>query len=348
MEQLKIEEFLDKAENLLVVDVRSPAEYLAGHIPGAINIPLFDDDERAIVGTLYKQQGRYASVRKGLEITGPKLLKLIDMAGSPGPGGKLLVHCWRGGMRSASMAWLFETAGWKCSILEGGYKSYRRHVRENICAGKELLVLGGYTGSGKTVILHKLREKGEPVVDLEGLACHKGSAFGGIGQGEQPTTEQFENELYRVMSLIREPYCWVEDESLQIGKIFIPDPFYERMVKSRLIFIDVPLEQRINILVADYAGQEPDLLAEAIRRIEKRLGRLAASEAVSSLRSGNFAETAGILLSYYDKTYKYGLGRRDESNIQRLDMRQIPAEKYPDTLISYKNKLLIKNPGSRQ
>ncbi len=346
MKYLESREFLGKAENLPVVDVRSPGEYLEGHIPGAINIPLFTNEERSEVGILYKKQGRLASIRKGLEFVGPKMVQLVDLALELSPGGELLVHCWRGGMRSESMAWLFETAGLRCSVLTGGYKAYRKHIRENLFQEKEMLVLGGLTGSGKTLLLHEMQELGEPVVDLEGLASHKGSAFGGIGQGKQPNTEQFENNLYWEMSKIKESYCWVEDESLHIGKIFIPKPFYERMLQSKLLFIDVPHEYRVQVLVSDYAMQDINLLEEAILRVEKRLGKLAARQAIEALQSGDFYETASILIAYYDKTYQYGLNRKKEDLVCRLDLTEIPPDSYSDTIIKQKKSLLGKNlPG---
>lgn len=343
MEYIESKEFLELSESIPVVDVRSPGEYFDGHIPGAINISLFSNEERSQIGKLYKQQGRYPSVRKGLEFVGPKMLEMIDQVGTLKSDGKLLLHCWRGGMRSESMAWLFETVGMHCRVLRGGYKSYRRYIRENIIQKKEIIVLGGLTGSGKTILLHEMIERGEPVVDLEGLASHKGSAFGGIGQDKQPSTEQFENNLFSVMSKIKEPYCWVEDESLQIGRIFIPKPFFERMLQSALLFIEVPHEYRIRILVSDYAGQANEPLIEAILRVEQRLGKLAATQAIEALKEGNYSETARILLTYYDKTYQYGLNRKDKHLVSRLDLTNIPPDRYSDNIIKQKEILLGNN-----
>ncbi len=342
MEYIDSKEFLELSESIPVIDVRSPGEYSDGHIPGAINVSLFNDEERNQIGTLYKKQGRFPSVRKGLEFVGPKMVKMIDQVKDLKPGGELLMHCWRGGMRSESMAWLFETVDLHCRVLRGGYKSYRRYIRENIIQEKEIIVLGGLTGSGKTLLLHEMIERGEPVVDLEGLASHKGSAFGGIGQDKQPSTEHFENNLFRVMSKIKEPYCWVEDESLQIGKIFIPKPFFEQMLQSALLFIEVPHEYRIQVLVSDYAGQANELLTEAILRVEQRLGKLATRQAVEALKEGNYSETARILLTYYDKTYQYGLNHKDEHLVSRLDLTNIPPDRYSVTIIKQKEILLGK------
>lgn len=340
MDYLESREFLEKAAYIPLVDVRSPGEYKQGHIPGALNVSLFSDEERSAIGKIYKKEGRNASVRQGLGYVGPNMVQMIDKARELCPGGELLVHCWRGGMRSESMAWLFETAGIKCYVLRGGYKSYRRYIRENILTGKEMLVLGGLTGSGKTILLKQMQKLGEPVVDLEGLAEHKGSAFGGIGQKAQPSTEQFENNLYRDVSRIKEPYCWVEDESLHIGRVFIPKPFYEKMLQSKVMFIDVPHEYRIKILVADYAEQDMGLLEEAILKVRQRLGNLAGSQAIDALKEGNYAETARILLCYYDKTYKYGLDRKNIKLVHHLDLTAVSPDDYAKTIIRQKKILL--------
>ena len=348
MNYIESREFLEKAESLPVVDVRSPGEFKKGHIPGSVNIPLFSDDERISVGTLFKKQGKKASVRKGLGIVGPRMVEIIDAAEKICPDGKLLIHCWRGGMRSESMAWLIETAGLECEVLSGGYKAYRKHIRETILENREILVLGGLTGSGKTILLNTMKDRGEPVIDLEGLANHRGSAFGGIGLPVQPGTEQFENDLFNEVNKIKDSYFWVEDESHQIGKVFIPEPFFKQMLLSIVIFIDVPDDYRIDILVSEYAKQNPELLEEAINKLNKRLGDQASREAVEFLREKNYAETARILLSYYDKTYKYGLDNKSDKLVHHLDLTTVPKECYADTIIKRKNLLLGKSKQDEQ
>ena len=251
-------------------------------------------------------------------------------------------------MRSESMAWLFEKADLRCRVLIGGYKSYRRYIRENIFQGKEMLVVGGLTGSGKTLMLREMQQKGEPVIDLEKLASHRGSAFGGIGLEEQPNTEQFENNLYRDVSNISQSYFWVEDESLQIGKIFIPEPFFNQMRQSKVLFVDVPENHRIDILVSEYAGQDRKLLEKAILKLEPRLGHLAARKAIEALNSGIYSDTAQILLNYYDKTYLYGLNKKKENLVQHLDLSGTAKECYADAIIAQKDNLLIKNPQAKQ
>jgi tRNA 2-selenouridine synthase len=184
-------EFLEKARENPVVDVRSQKEYKQGHIPGALNLPLFNDDERAIIGTLYKNSGKETSVLKGLELVGPKLTGFIKQLRSLVSGKEILVHCWRGGMRSESMAWLFEVAGYHVSLLDGGYKAYRKFIREAVEGPFNFIILGGNTGSGKTEILKALSDAAEQVLDLEAIARHKGSVYGGLGFTDQPTEEKF-------------------------------------------------------------------------------------------------------------------------------------------------------------
>lgn len=307
---LSAEEFIKRAEAIPLLDVRSPGEYAQAHIPGALSLPLFNDEERAKVGTLYKQQGKIVSVQKGLEIVGPKLKGFTKYAlklDSP----EILIHCWRGGMRSSSMAWLMETVGLKVILLEGGYKAYRRLVLDSFERPFKIILLGGYTGSGKTEILQQLREAGEQIIDLEGLANHKGSAFGALGQPEQPSTEQFENFLYKqIGELDLNRHIWVEDESRNVGKVFLPQAFWERMRNSPLVRIDTPYEIRLARLMRDYACFDIDGLAASIKKIEKRLGFDKCKRALDACNSGDRELAARICLDYYDAAYGSQLDTR--------------------------------------
>jgi tRNA 2-selenouridine synthase len=308
-EVIKAEQFLALAEKHPVIDVRSPSEFHLGHIPEALNIPLFTDEERRVVGTAYKQINREAAMYKGLDYAGRKLVELAKLGEkSAGSGKTLLVHCWRGGMRSKSMVWLFETMGIECYLLEGGYKSYRNFLLEGFKRPLMMMVLGGRTGSGKTEILHHLERMGEQIIDMEGLAHHKGSAFGALGEVPQPTTEQFENNLFHALSrLSPERVIWIEDESRNVGRCAIPGPFYQQMKESRILFLDISRELRAGHLVKQYAGYEPDQLKACILKISKRLGGDRTREALDSVDSSDFHSTAMITLHYYDKTYMFSL-----------------------------------------
>jgi tRNA 2-selenouridine synthase len=197
---LDITDFMALSQGHLTIDVRSPKEFTKGHIPHAVNLPLFNDEERAKIGTLYKQKGKNNAIETGLEIVGPKMADFVRFVKPLAKESKIFVHCWRGGMRSGSMAWLFDTMGYEVFTLKDGYKAYRRQVLEGLGRKARYIIVGGRTGCGKTEILHKLREYGEQILDLEKLANHKGSAFGALGEAPQQGTEQFENNLHFEMS----------------------------------------------------------------------------------------------------------------------------------------------------
>jgi len=311
---IKIEKFLSLSASYPVIDVRSPSEFSQGHIPGAINTPLFGDAERKIVGTTYKQVNKEAAMYAGLEFAGKKLVKLAKEGEKiAGKNKILLVHCWRGGMRSKSMVWLFETLGLTCFLLEGGYKSYRRFVREEFSKSLKLNVIGGCTGSGKTDILRHLKEKGEQVIDLEGQAHHKGSAFGALGESNQPSTEQFENDLCEKLSTLnRNRKVWIEDESRNVGKCVIPGELYTRMRESEMIFLDIPREKRANYLVKHYAEYKPDALKACVLKIQKKLGGDRTKEAIESIDKEDFYKTAMLTLYYYDKAYMHSLDKNHD------------------------------------
>lgn len=307
------------ALNAPVVDVRSPAEFSHGHIPGALNIPLFTDDQRAVVGTLYAQSGKQAAVIKGLEFAGPALHKFVKQALEISDHGLLNVYCWRGGMRSAAMAFLFETAGIKVNVLHGGYKAFRNHVLDFLAQKFNLQVIGGMTGTGKTEVLYELNKIGEQVVDLEGLANHRGSAFGSFGMDSQPSSEFFSNLLWKQMSQFDEHRpVWIEDESISIGSCFIPDHFFNLMRAATMHVINLPVEERVEKLITAYGNFDQTLLAQAIGKIRKRLGNDKADEAVGCVLSGNLSRAVIIVLSYYDKAYAHSMQSRT-GQIEELD-----------------------------
>ena len=313
---LDITDFISLSQGHLTIDVRSPKEFHKGHIPHAVNLPLFNDDERAKVGTLYKQTGRNEAIEAGLEIVGPKMADFVRFVKPLAKDNKIFVHCWRGGMRSGSMAWLMDTMGYEVYTLQGGYKSYRHMLIEYLGSEARYIIIGGRTGSGKTEILHRLRERGEQILDFEGIAHHKGSAFGALGELPQPSTEQFENDLHLAMSkLDLSRPIWLEDESKNIGKCSITNELWANMVRSPLVVIDIPLEVRVKRLVKDYGEMPIEGLEDSIRRIERRLGNEAMKNALKSLSEGNLAEVARIALRYYDKAYDHGIDIKDTKDI---------------------------------
>ncbi len=295
-----------------ILDVRAPAEYAQGHIPGALSLPLFTDEERARIGTTYKQVNPEKAVLLGLDFFGPKLRKLVEDAKQLAPGQEVRLHCWRGGMRSGAVQWLLELGGFHVNLLDKGYKEYRHWALEELAKPHQLRVLGGYTGSGKTAVLHALAAQGEPVLDLEKLANHQGSSFGALGQPPQPTQEQFENDLAAALAkLPSDKPIWVEEESRSMGSLTIPTPFFSQMQAAPLLVLDVPREARVQYLAADYGRHDAGALASAVLRLRKRLGGLVTKEALGAIADNDMPRMVELVLAYYDKTYGYGLeGRR--------------------------------------
>ena len=325
---------------LPLIDVRSPGEFARGHIPGAHPLPLFNNAERAVVGTLYKQTGRDAAVLEGLRIVGPKLAGIVEQARALAPDGRIAVHCWRGGERSGSVAWLLDKAGFaEVLTLKGGYKAFRNHVLQSFHAVPELWVLGGFTGTGKTETLQHLAELDEQVIDLERLAHHKGSSFGGLGQAPQPTQEHFENMLWEALrSMDPGRALWVEDESHMIGRNKLPDAFFAALRGARLFFADMPLEDRVERLVKDYGAYPKEQLGEAVQRIARRIGPQHAKAALAALDQGDLHTVARITLGYYDKTYAHGLSKRDATRVttvpaQAADLRAL-AQSLKDHVVA--------------
>ena len=348
IEKITIEGFIPLLKKYPVIDVRSEGEYNYAHIPTAYSLPLFNNDERKIVGTLYKQKSREEAIKKGLEIFGPKMKGMIDFAEEiipkNNPSNKtVIVHCWRGGMRSAGVAWLFDLYGFKVYTLVGGYKAFRNWVLEVFQIKFKFTILGGYTGSGKTIILQELRKMNQPMVDLEGIAGHKGSAFGRIGLPMQASTEMFENklaiELIHISTLYPNEPIWIEDESQRIGNVSIPHQLWETIRSSRINFINISFEERLNYLVDTYGKLDRNELEEAITRIQKKLGGLEMKTAIEYLKINDMHGCFSILLKYYDKLYKKSLESREQLKtlLQNVDLENVNGKQNAEILINRTN-----------
>lgn len=328
MKAIPASEFLKLSSQHPVIDVRTPAEYEHGHIPGAVNIPLFSNEERAIVGTLYKQEGKKPAMLKGMELVSPKFSDYIRQAETISNTGTLLVHCWRGGMRSAGMAWLFEWYGFKVFTLQNGYKSFRRMVLDEFTKAREFKILAGRTGSGKTLVLKEIEKLGNTIIDLEELAHHKGSAFGTLGEEPQPTQEMFENELaVALMNINTNEPIWLEDESQNIGKRLIPIALWEQMRNAQVHYVDLPTEKRVEYLVEAYGKYSPAELIESIEKIRKRVGFQNAKAAIEAINNGDLKRACEISLVYYDKSYDHGVAKRNANTIHKKQFEELkPAE----------------------
>lgn len=308
------EQIFSVAGERVLLDVRTPDEFVKGHIPGANNLPLFSNEERAEVGTLYKQVSPQNAFLRGLDFAGAKMRYYVEEAYRLAPGKKVLVHCWRGGQRSSSIGWLLQNAGFDVLTLRGGYKAYRNFIHADFFTPRHhYLILGGYTGSAKTEILREIAHQGDYFIDLESMAHHKGSSFGALGEPAQPTVEQFENDLHRVFYAIPEGVkVWLEDESRSIGRVYIPEGFWLQMVKSPVIKLEVSKARRLEHLVKIYAQFDKTTLVAAFTRIYKRLGGLNLQNALKALDGDDFHTAADIALTYYDKAYQITLDRKKE------------------------------------
>lgn len=319
MQYLSVHEFLLQSEGQLVLDVRAPKEYTKGHIPRATSFPLFNDEERAVVGTAYKREGKEKAIEIGLDIVGRKMGDFARSMRTLTQEKKVFIHCWRGGMRSGALAWLINLLGYEVYVLQGGYKAYRQKVLDDLATPLKLYVIGGETGSGKTEILYALQNKGEQIIDLECIAHHKGSAFGGLGQAPQPKPEQFENNLHQALSRIdSHKICWIEAESKALGTCYIPEPFWIQLKAAPLFNIHLPEERRINHLMTQYASFPVETLSECIRPLAKRMGTEAMNNALEALQQNQLEEVTKIMLRYYDKAYHFSASKKQHSIAEDL------------------------------
>lgn len=316
---MDLSEFFSLRKDLPVIDVRSEGEFATGHIPGALNIPILNNDERKEVGTDYKKKGQKEAIMTGFRLIGPRLASILEQAEQVANGKDLLVHCWRGGMRSNYFCQFVTMARVKARSLTGGYKTYRQQALESFKLPLNLKVIGGTTGSGKSEVLRALAARGEQVIDLEMLANHKGSVFGGLMMPKQPTTEQFQNYLFEeIMKLDPNRTIWIEDESLSIGRIFLPVDFWETMCKSPVVEIEVDRGRRIERLVNEYGPADRNEFLELMGKIVKRLGGQHYNAAKEKLLAGDMHSTIDILLTYYDKAYQFGLEKKKNRIVSKV------------------------------
>ncbi|GAD06751.1 hypothetical protein HQ45_02280 [Porphyromonas crevioricanis] len=295
------------------LDVRSPEEYEKGHIPGAKNLPLFSNEERAEVGTVYVQQGREEAISLGLKLIAPKL-SLFDSQVLELSGGKrtqpLMLYCARGGMRSASLSWLLQLYGYDVAVYSGGYRAFRQQLPSLLDKAERIVLLHGATGVGKTLLLQALAERQVQVIDLEGLARHKGSAFGYLPNTSQPSNEMMANFiLLQLLQMDLSRPIFLESESKKVGSVDIPDALFERMKRADYITIEAPIEKRIERIVADYATLPSEMLVSAFEKISRRLGSVQTDAAICAVREKDYPKAISIALHYYDKAYQSSSGK---------------------------------------
>lgn len=307
---------------MLLIDVRSPSEFQQGHVPGAVSLPLFDDAERHEVGLCYADQGEDAAVRLGLSLVGPKMHALVASVDELcGDAREVQVYCWRGGMRSSSVAWLLGTAGYGVKRWEGGYKAYRTGVLAALNIPRPYCVLTGHTGVGKTEALATIADAGLQVLDLEQLANHRGSAFGHVGLGAQPTSEHFENHLAAALATLdsNRP-IWVEDESQSIGRVWLQPNFFQLLQNAPRLELVRSADERAQLLARIYGEAPADQLKNSFTKLARKIGGQWVPVAHQKIDEGQLAEAAALALRYYDKTYAHSMARTETTVQRRLDL----------------------------
>ncbi len=329
-----------------LIDVRSPGEYYKGHMPNSINIPLFDNDERSIIGSIYKKEGREKAVIEGLKFFEKKMELLLDnlfmsidsYKTIPNKNNEFFIriYCSRGGMRSQSIAWLLDKYKLNPITLKGGYKIYRRWVLDSFSKKLNIVVIGGKTGTGKTRLLSLLEKYKYQTIDLEGFACHRGSTFGGLGMKEQPSNEQFENKIAeKLYSFNISNSIFVEAESANIGKCKIPHEFFNQMKNSRRIEIIRSEPNRLDELIDTYSVFKKEELQESVLRIKKRLGPQRTKIALESINNERWDLVCKSVLDYYDKCYEHE--KVGKTNIKKLDLTD---KKYDESILELVNNVL--------
>ena len=342
IKRFKIAEF----RNLkgLLIDVRSPTEFRKGHLPHAINIPLFNDEERSKIGIVYKYSGREQAVLKGIktisdniQIISEKITDLTINIKDENLHNKLIkIYCARGGMRSYGMSWLCAKMGFKSAILENGYKSYRNWVLKTFKKKWPICLIGGKTGTGKTDIIQHFLENGIPSIDLENIANHRGSAFGGLGLEAQPTNESFENMLSEELNKYNntKDEIYIEAESANIGTCRIPFDIFNQMKDSRIIELVKTDEERIKTLIDIYSKNSKISLKEAVLKIQKRIGLERAIKTINFIENEQWESVCNEILSYYDKCYQRELNKR--KNVKSINTSNLSLAETSNLILKTK------------
>lgn len=331
-----------------IIDVRSPSEFAEDHMPRAINLPVLDDAERALVGTIYKQVCPFTARKTGAALVAKNISQhLIEHFDSKEKDYRPLVYCWRGGQRSNSMALVLTQIGWQVTVLQGGYKTYRTYVRDQLQQLPEQFtykLLCGLTGSGKTYILRQLPQRGAQVLDLEGLANHRGSLLGEEWEGKpapQPLQKYFESLLLQqLQSFDASQPVWVESESNKIGRVYLPQSLWERMKQANCIEIQLPVAARVQFLLQEYPHlvTHPDVLKAKLQLLKSRYGREKLNQWYQLIDAGQWEIfVQDVLQSHYDPTYTQSMGR-DFTRVERVlsvpDLSAASIDKLVDALLA--------------
>lgn len=339
MEKVSINEVYGD-NKYLFIDVRSEKEFKEDHIIGAINMPILDDLERDTVGKLYKQVNKDEAIKKGIEYATPKISEFYEKVEKLSKDKKIVFYCFRGGMRSSSIAGVMKTLKKEVYILEGGYKSYRKYVMDYIKTIPEnfkAIMLHGNTGVGKTHILEGLDEKGENIIDLEYLAKNRGSAFGNFGYKEETSQKMFESNLVDKFSEFETKYFFVESESRRIGNIILPKSLHKTMLKGIHILIKTNMENRVKVIMRDYIYADIKGLDQKIKstleHFRKNLSNKRVDELIECVDKKEYETIIKVLFrKYYDPLYEHSIKKYKYEKV--LDYKKI--EDAVNDLILYK------------
>lgn len=330
-------------DDYLLIDLRSPSEYTDGSIPGALNISLFNDEERAIVGKIYRQECPDKAKKKGIEIVSKKLPDIYSRIEELSSQYKYLIFfCSRGGMRSDSVASFLESLGVNALKLEGGYKSYRNHVLDNLprlVENIKFIVLYGNTGCGKTLLLKRLKEKGMDTLDLEGCANHRGSTLGCVGLGEPNSQKNFESLIYDALIHKKSNIVYIEGESKRIGRDIIPDYIFQAMKEGIHVEIKASIEKRVDNILQDYVGNTDKQLIEAISHMRRQLGNRKVDKYIELIKRHDYQPVIKELMEeYYDPLY----GHNKKNYVKSIHSDDL--DKARDDLINLKEELTLSLP----
>ena len=312
MHYLNWRECLAAKEFTLIIDVRSPAEFALDHVPGAVNLPVLDNDERAAVGRLDVQVSRYDARRLGAAMVARRVAGHLEGFLSPYPEpSRFLLYCWRGGQRSRAMAVILDAVGWEVAVLAGGYRNYRAHVREaltKLCPALNCRILTGLTGSGKSLLLRHMAGQGQQVLDLEMIGRHRGSLLGEEPNAAQPSQKHFESLLLRQIERFDPARpVWIESESKRLGRLWLPEPLWQVMTAAAVHELHVPAAVRAELLIGEYAHfvAAPEALAEKLETLREPCGRKQVAAWQAMIRAGEWAGfVCSLLESHYDPGYR--------------------------------------------
>lgn len=337
--QLGIQEFL-KLE-YPIIDVRSQSEYMESHIIGALNIPLLNDENRVKVGKIYKSEGKESAIALGFKLVNPLKAQIFQQLKESTNSNAIRLYCARGGLRSSNMSKFFSDNNYNIYVLKGGYKAYKNHVLKSIATFNKIIILSAYTGSGKTEILRVLKNKNQQVLDLEEIASHKGSVFGGLGYGEQCSSGQFHNKIYEALKTYdSNQVTWVESESITIGSVHLPRELWENMKKANGIEYRIPNEFRVKHILEQYGGFDSENLSSCIQNLRKRIGNEACHELLELIQIRNLEAAVLKLLKYYDMSYEYGRNKRNSQNYVKIEFSNFNLEEMADNLLLKQHSIL--------